>query len=307
LSFRFTERDLDLIQLEELHSDSGYADWFFGRIGLDGWKFESARHSVSAEVNASWGETDLLVFVQRERHRKALLIEDKIAAAFTDRQAHRYRERGHDLVARGECQSYITVLVAPSGHLQTVPEEDPWDFQISVEEIADWFSAGSGSHANWRARVLNTALDRVTRSVSPENEEVIKFSAALAAYLAKHHAPTISHRPGKDKIGPTFRFAGSSKEKLLQWKFATNQMTLLLDKAYVGLADKTTLPFGVDVERASEHRRKSDSLVVAVPPVDLAVPFDEQLETIEAAIEAALKLISFVPKLDKLAAGKSTS
>jgi hypothetical protein len=96
LSFRLTERDLDLIQLEELHSNSGYLEWFCSRVGLSGWKLENARHSVSAEVNGKWGESDLLVILKHGNERKAVLIEDKIAAAFTDRQALRYHERGRE-------------------------------------------------------------------------------------------------------------------------------------------------------------------------------------------------------------------
>ncbi len=77
MKFHFTERDLDLILLEELHSDSGYSEWFSHKIGLGGWTFESARHSIAAEANGRWRETDVLAMFVKGRERHAVLIETK--------------------------------------------------------------------------------------------------------------------------------------------------------------------------------------------------------------------------------------
>ena len=120
--FSFSERDLDLIQLEELHADSGYSGWFAARIELEGYEFVSARHSVSATGNDANGETDILAFFQGNGSKVAVLIEDKISAAFTHRQAERYIERGDDLVRNGEANEFRTVLVAPCQYLASVPQ-----------------------------------------------------------------------------------------------------------------------------------------------------------------------------------------
>lgn len=205
------------------------------------------------------------------------------------------------LVACGDCQGYLAVLVAPSSYLKAVPPDEAWHCMIAVEEIASWFGATTGSHGAWRALALTSALDRSKRNVSPDNAHVVKFSAELAAYLDKHYAPSIWHNPGKDRTGPILRFPGSSEQKTLWWKYSTNQMTLQLMYAYEGLAESLSLPAGIALERASDFSRKCDYLVVPVPPVDLTIPFEDQLATVEAAIQAALRLIARVPLLDELA------
>lgn len=303
MTFTLTERDLDLIQLEELHSNRGYATWFANRVGLEGWRFESARHSVMAQVEDAWGETDLLAYFALDAHRTAVLIEDKIAAAFTDRQAERYQERGQALVQAGECHAYKAVLVAPARYLASVPLEAPWQVRIPIEEITEWFEACEGSHAAWRVTVLRGALARLTRAATPDTEDVARFSLALAEHLARHYAPALSHNPGRDRSGPIIRFPGSSASKTLWWKFATSQMTLQLMGDYQGLVEHLDLPFGVDLELAREHGRKCDYLVAAVPPVDPSLPFAEQRSTVERAIEAALRLLAMLPQIEGAAAG----
>ena len=50
--FRMQERDLDLLILEELHSDTGFPDWIADKLGLAGFKFLHAEHSVTAKAEA---------------------------------------------------------------------------------------------------------------------------------------------------------------------------------------------------------------------------------------------------------------
>lgn len=270
MRFHFTERDLDLIHVEELHSDSGYAEWFSTKIGLGGWAFENARHSIAAEAKGRWGETDVLAMFVKGRQRHAVLVEDKVAAQFTDRQAQRYHERGEDLLRRGECDSYLTVLVAPGNYLHSVPNDDRWDCRISIEEIAGWFQQAHGHHARWRAEALEGVLDRSNRSSAPSDAEAVAFSAALATYITALYAPALTHRAGRDKNGPTFGFPRKPPKMTLWWKFASTQMVLQLEGGYRGVAETMSLPLDISLERAGDKKRGSDYLVCGVPPVDLS-------------------------------------
>jgi hypothetical protein len=300
--FSFSERDLDLIQLEELYAASGYADWFAEKIGLAGSELISAHHSVSATVNGVSGENDLLVFYIKASCRTAVLVEDKISAAFTHRQAERYMERGQDLVRRGEADAFKLVLVAPRLYLASVPPSDPWQERVSVEEIAAWFQARPEHHFRWRFQALDAVLQKLARNLSASSEDAAQFSLALSQYLVTMHAPNLWHNPGKDRAGPIIRFPGSSVKKTLWWKVATNQMTLQLMDEYQGLAQRLDLPVGIDLEPAHEHGRKCDYLVGAVPPVEFTEPFDAQVPTVEEALDTARKLISIVPRLEAILA-----
>ena len=302
IPFSFSERDLDLIQLEELYAANGYADWLAGNVGLHSARFISAQHSVSATVNGFSGETDLLVFFEKAGSRTAVLVEDKISAAFTHRQAERYMERGQDLVRRGEAEAFTTVLVAPRLYLSSVPATDPWQNKISVEEIASWFEGQTGHHFRWRFQALNDVLQKLTRNLSASSEDAAQFSLALSQYLLTTHAPNLCHNPGRDRTGPIIRFPGSSAKKMLWWKVATNQMTLQLMGEYQGLAERIELPIGIDLEPAQEHGRKCDYLVGPVPPIEFAQPFEAQVSTVEEALDTARKLISIVPRLEAILA-----
>ena len=299
MPFRVTERDLDLIQLEELYAGNGYSGWFAEKIGLSGFIFEGAQHSVAAEVNGSFGETDILVIYARDAQRCAVLVEDKIAAAFTDRQAERYLERGEALVAQGEVQSYRTVLVAPRQYLDVMPADAPWHAQVAVEEITSWFDRQDGRHAQWCSHALHQLLGRLARSASPDTEDVVRFSRAFSEYLRRQHAPALWHNPGRDKSGPLIHFPGEDDAKALWWKLSSSQMVMQLMYRYVGLAEWLTLPPEVTLERAKDHGRGSDYLVASVPPLDPSQAFEDQLDVVEAAIDAANRILQVVPQLEE--------
>lgn len=296
--FSASERDLDLIQLEELHAANGYADWFADKIGLTGYAFISARHSVSAVVKGAHGETDLLVFFEKNGSKVAVLIEDKISAAFTQRQAERYVERGEDLVQKGEADAFKTVLVAPQHYMASVPKTDPWQEKITVEEVASWFEAQSGHHFRWRFEALTAVIQKLTRNLSASSEDAARFSSAFSEYLATKHASNLWHNPGKDKSGPTIRFPDSSENKMLWWKVRENKMTLQLMREYQGLAETLELPIGIDLE----HKPKCDYLVAPVPPIEFSEPFEAQISIVEDALDKARRLLDIVPRLEELKA-----
>lgn len=123
--YRMTERDLDLVLLEELSVNTSFLSWFGGRIGLQDCIMVSSEHSVSAKAGAKWGKTDVLAIIRSGAEQVAVLVEDKIAAQFTDRQAERYQERAAEMVKNGEADRSLTMLCAPQTYLDGVPAEDP--------------------------------------------------------------------------------------------------------------------------------------------------------------------------------------
>ncbi|MHB2165639.1 hypothetical protein [Alsobacter sp. R-9] len=60
-----------------------------------------------------WGESDVLSLFEKDGIRTVVLIEHKIAAAFTHTQGERFHDRGQELVAKGVAARYQTVPVAP--------------------------------------------------------------------------------------------------------------------------------------------------------------------------------------------------
>lgn len=233
--FRMQERDLDLFILEELHSNSGFDTWLAECIGLGGFKCREAEHSVSAKTNAKWGETDVLAIFSNGMEQVAVLIEDKIAADFTESQARRYHERASELVSCGRAQRYLTVLVAPLVYLARVPKEDPWDRTLKIEELRDWFAIHSTAHANWRKSALAECLVRVAKSKSVGDADVRRFSEAFASFLQKH-APPFNHKITGDKWGFIIYTPYHPKNVQLAWKNGKSRVDLTFSGPHVGKA-----------------------------------------------------------------------
>ena len=104
-----TERDVDLLLMEEFHINDDFVVWFCGQIALDGVSFAGAWHSVSDTD----GETDLLLRVIRSGKRVGVLIENKVSAPEQDLQAERYHLRGIRSREDGKLDEYVTVMCAP--------------------------------------------------------------------------------------------------------------------------------------------------------------------------------------------------
>jgi hypothetical protein len=85
-----TERDIDLLLMEEFHISDEFVAWFCGDLGLYGVSPAGAWHSLSDAD----GQSDLLLRVLKERRRIGILIENKVSAPEQDLQAERYHLRG---------------------------------------------------------------------------------------------------------------------------------------------------------------------------------------------------------------------
>jgi hypothetical protein len=68
-----TERDIDLLLMEEFHVSDDFVAWFCGELGLRGVSSAGAWHSLSDAD----GESDLLLRVLKEGRRIGILIETR--------------------------------------------------------------------------------------------------------------------------------------------------------------------------------------------------------------------------------------
>ena len=112
------ERDIDLLFLEEISVSTSFQTWIANHLFEDAadLTFLGAWHSVS---DAELGESDLLaIYLHKEGGKVAALIEDKINAPRTERQAARYKERGRKGVGSGSWASFVTCLLAPDRYVK---------------------------------------------------------------------------------------------------------------------------------------------------------------------------------------------
>ena len=96
---------------------------------------------------------------------RALLIENKIAASFTQFQPESYRVRGNAGIQAGEWTDFATVLIAPELYLKEVAESK-FDHRISYEECEKSLD-GVGSRAEFKRRIFQTACGKAQRPPGP--------------------------------------------------------------------------------------------------------------------------------------------
>ena len=111
-----SERDVDLLILEEMSVNRTFIEAFLAEIGLDELQQWKVFHSVT---DSALGETDLLVrLVLGGGRTRAVLIENKIDAIAQPEQANRYKLRGEAGIENGDWGSFSTCIMAPERYLQ---------------------------------------------------------------------------------------------------------------------------------------------------------------------------------------------
>lgn len=292
--YKLTERDLDLILLEELSSDTGFLAWFVKHLDLVNCTLLYAEHSAwDVDDDEKWGETDVRAFVESDGIRIAILIEDKIEAQFTDRQAERYQERAAKLVERGDADKSLAVLCAPQSYLDGVPADDSWDKRISFEAVLEWFDAFPGFRASWRARVMKSCLERLSASHSAGSEEIRRFSSELRAYLTSLNEG-FDHNVTADTWGFIIKSDRTPANVQIAWKNNPSRVDLTFGGDHVGKASGVAVPAGVTFKAADGAGLKSDIFSVKVPVAYMTVPLEEQMDIVSKVMDAIRKLLPLV-------------
>jgi hypothetical protein len=187
-----TERDIDLLLMEEFHISDDFVAWFCSEIGLIGVSPAGAWHSLSDTD----GESDLLLRVLKDGRRIGVLIENKVSAPEQDHQAERYHLRGIKSREQGKLDDYVTVMCAPQRYLNALDSKSMYQHRFAYERIASWFSKRKGLRAAWRHHIMLEAIDQgrrgYTMAVNAANTE---FHRAYWEYLRKAHPLIQMARP----------------------------------------------------------------------------------------------------------------
>lgn len=159
-----TERDIDLLVLEELTASAPFRSWWLSRTRFrnpDQHRLVGAWHSYTTQT----GQTDVLLVVENAvGKRYAVMIEDKIYAPPQPRQAERYIEQGERGVREGLWERYRSCITAAKAYLDTTPEIDLYGVKISHEAIRSWFEASPRSaRARHKAALLTAAIEQSRR------------------------------------------------------------------------------------------------------------------------------------------------
>ena len=294
-----TERDIDILLMEEFESGSGFFEWFVSATAqwpLDGLDLLGAWHSVSNEH----GESDLLVLAHLpSRERLALLIENKVDAPPQPDQALRYQRRGEAGVSDGRWQRYATCLIAPARYLGAGANAAGYQSRVSYEDIAEWMRANlpPGRRAEFKRNLVLAAIEQQRRGYAPLADAVVTRFFTEYWELAESLFPELhfSHRDarGSDSTWAQFRPANLDKGRRILHKMPEGCVDLEFARFGEKVDELIRLNPALNGDGLKFVRTgQSASLSAQVPPLNVREDFTAQRESALAALKAAHRLLS---------------
>lgn len=289
-----SERDIDLLLLEECYASDDFLRWFVGATSGDTGPVRLVK--IDRSVTNSNGESDLELVVETgDGNRALILVENKIAASFQPRQAERYRERGNNRVADGICADFCTILMAPQRYLGGADDRKGFDFVLSYESVLDRFKDRSDRRAEYKAMMLKTAIGK-----SEHGYELIKDHPVTAFWLrywelVGEMARELSMpKPQGKPAGATFiRFFPASLSRGIELihKLPYGRVDLQFN-GYGERLMEFNAKYGDHLDRGMilERANKSAVIRMEVPAVDAGRDFGEQIQSIRLGIVAAQAL-----------------
>ncbi|MBW6455878.1 MAG: hypothetical protein K0A98_08310 [Trueperaceae bacterium] len=294
-----TERDVDLLILEELAVSRDFLAWWLDRVegepGTEEAVVVRARHSVT---HPRLGESDLVVVYARGRSdARAVLIENKLSAPPQPDQALRYRLRGEAGVATGAWASFRTCIIAPQRYLDATDDANLFDARIAYEAVRDWFrDRGADARAGFRASIVDQAIEQARRGYTPEaDERVTRFWHRYWACAAEEFPELDIPEPGPKPGGATWieaRPEALGPGRRIYHKLAAGFVDLQLDGAagdVEAIKDVLAPLLWTDTEVVATG--KSASVRVRVPPLDPFAALGEQVAEARAGMRAAYRLL----------------
>jgi hypothetical protein len=279
-----SERDIDLLLLEELAARPTFVRWFARKCGVRGLRAKPVGE-VRLRVTRSSGESDLEVALHLDDGSvHCLLIENKVTAGLQPRQSERYRARGSSYMRSGVCNGFTSVLVAPEDYLGPRPDRFGFDRIVTYELICTQlhWKATASNRVAVKDAVLTCAIGKSRLGYVPSKYDSVSAFWHVYWELCMQIAPELEmHEPGPKPPGAGFvQFfpAGLPREAtLLHHKLPHGN----LDLQFSGLgATMSTLRawFGPHLESGMTVKRASASgaIRLAVPVLDTTSLFTKQ-------------------------------
>lgn len=204
-----TERDIDLLVVEEIYASVEFAAWLAGCVGIN---FPVQQTTVKHSKRRTRSRREIDIFVELHHAggaTSAILIENKLDATEQPDQAESYRE---ELAIHADAYvAMAMIIICPqtysAGHGAFTSK---FDAVVSYEAIADRFVRQAEEYAKtipelalryaFRAEILDQAIFKHRRGYQPILNAVVgDFNAHYVALLETIH-PEI--RPGKSMLKP---------------------------------------------------------------------------------------------------------
>lgn len=311
-----TERDIDLLLIEELRCSPAFVKWFLAQIPAAG---------VSGDI-ASW---DVLHSVRRMHNRREIdlfltlttgsgetigvLIENKLDAADGPKQAESYREECEELVRSGGFDNALSVLVCPEKYAsENLTFSSKFDALVSYEAFRAFLVERARvevgelrARLEHRSNLIDQAITKSRRGY--EAVPVVEIDGFNSKYvdLCQEHYPQLvpgpsmlrPGRPGESKtmiFGPkTLPKRGWLPQTRIVHQLREGNVNINFyawgnyfdDIASMIQSDLQGTPFKV---AATLNRRKGGNSGLMIyseaPPIDNLESFEDQKHELQAGM-----------------------
>lgn len=270
-----SERDIDLLLLEEVVTSPRFASWLLEQCGINEWHTLTEAHR---SVKTGNGESDLeLAFLGADGKVTRLIVENKIDAVFQPNQAKRYAERAMTYLATKSCSGVTTLLLAPEVYFGGNDKLHGFDAKLSYEAIVDWFltQQPESDRRRYKVLLLGKAIDRGRAGWTLVPHPKVKAFWDAYRQLAQSIASQLAMPKPKDQIPEgshfvVFRPPALRSGVTLKHKVGYGHV----DLEFGGMGEKLSelelalsgrLPAGAQLTRAA----KSAAVRCFVEPVDM--------------------------------------
>lgn len=311
-----TERDMDLLFLEEFTASKTFANLFFSQIGVNDYQIEKVIHSqhltgeriVVAEAGAetSRGESDMTILYRHEGSLHALLIEDKINACAQPNQYQRYVYRGNNAIKCNEYTSYHIFLVAPEQYIGSCLASD-YPLTVSYEEILQYFQSQDTERAAFKASLLVKAInkERFSYVIQIPSQKVMDFYDSYIDYVTNNNKVFhIETSKGAQHGSKSSWIVFSTKYPNIKIKHKTRSSVDMLikmgqdeTKRQEAISQLETILSEIHETPASLLEFSQELCVrINVPSLDRSCSVYEQIESMNKCMSAIGQLYSIIGK-----------
>ncbi|MBB3982840.1 hypothetical protein GGR44_002520 [Sphingobium fontiphilum] len=199
-----TERDIDLLIVEELYASDHFVGWIAQRAGIQG-KISSSVVLHSKRRTRNRREIDIFCELKiNDGSEAAILIENKLDALEQRDQAESYREEL--AVHANKYANQAMLIICPAAYVaQHRVFTGKFDATVTYEELAQYFrsreemSDEQSRRYRFRRELIEQAINKARRGYEPVPNQVIGDFNAMYCSMLEQAAPEIIPGPSMRK------------------------------------------------------------------------------------------------------------
>lgn len=304
------ERDIDLLLMTALFSDTGFVNLFSSKSSV----IPSNVTVVDIELSRTdldLGESDVTVIVEAGNQKYGILIEDKIDAIAMPDQHGRYVKRGNKGIKNKEYVDFDVFIFCPNKYYESNSEAKLYENVVTYEEALAYFQSTNLAVNSVWVQILSQAVNKAKKvSEVTLNEKANNFTVEYKQYMKKNY-PEIDVRTSDSANGYWLHISTMFDNAYILHKIPQGYVDLtipnradMLDKIYY-VAEWIRNNTGLKV--TSEVTGKAAALRINVPILDMQIPFsdikEEYIVNCCEAITSLMNIANFMDLIMKIVRG----